>query len=615
MKSFNERLGGLLKSDSRFVDDKSSLIKNQVVTGALKFDEGLIGLLLSDGECKKKFFPEVRESLIFDVNGFVDYVQDKNFLSDSYTKFKNKIGLNVGGKFFNERNEVSLVWPFKDCVLEGDQTKEDHKRNEIFFNEVLAKDEIDRLLEPKVLTGFEFCKKDPKFPPPTTNQNLIIKGNNLLVLHSLKKKFQNKVKLIYIDPPYNTGNDTFTYNDNFNHSSWLTFIKNRLEVAKNLLRDDGVIFISCDDNEQAYLKVLCDEIFGRENFIANLIWEKVKIRKNSAKYFSESHEHVLVFARNKEKWNRNLIERKDTKGYKNPDNDKRGEWIPIPIHANHRYEVDYKITKPNGVILSRPKNNWWRLSEENFKKHVEENRIWWGKGESYPMIKKFLSEVQQGLVPKTILYYDEVGGGPHGDKILKDYFEGEKVFENPKSVGLIQHLLKIGTSPSSDDIILDFFAGSGTTGHAVLKQNKEDGGNRRFILVEQLDEHVEICRERIQKVLEKENIDDCFVYFELMKYNESAIDKIYGVEDSKELLEVWGEMCSKYFLNYNVRIKAFNDNKDDFENLEIEEQKKVLIEMLNKNQLYVNFSEIGDSQFKISEEDKRLNKEFYNVVF
>ena len=345
--------------------------------------------------------------------------------------------------------------------------------------------------------------------------NVLIKGDNLDALKLLQKNYFERVKMIYIDPPYNTQNDNFIYRDNFTktqeeildelgydkeqkeyikniagaqtHSGWLSFIYPRLLLARELLRDDGVIFISIDDNEQANLKLLCDEVFGGMNFVANLVWEKVKIRKNSAKYFTESHEHVLCYTKSKENWNRNLIARKNTAGYKNPDNDSRGDWISVPIHANHKYNVNYKITKPNGVVLEKPKNNSWRLSEINFKKHVAENRIWWGKGNSYPMIKKFLSEVQQGLVPKTILYYDEVGGGPHGDKVLKDIFDGNKFFENPKSVGLIEHFLKIATN--KNDIILDFFAGSGTTGDAVMRLNAEDGGNRKYVLV-QLDEPI-----------------------------------------------------------------------------------------------------------------------------
>ena len=255
---FNKKLTELLKKDLRFVDeDTGDLIRSEIITEAFKIDKKLIELLLSDATIKKKFFSEIKGHWVFNVNNFIDYVQDKNFLSDSYTRFKNKIGLNIDGKFLNERKEVSLVWPFKDCFLEGGMTREDQKRKEIFFNELLAQDEIDRLLDPKVFTNFRksMSKKESKVTDfkrdknGTIKDNLIIKGNNLLALHSLIKEFQGKIKLIYIDPPYNTELDSFGYNDQFSHSTWLTFMKNRLEVAKKLLTQDGTIFVQLDWHE------------------------------------------------------------------------------------------------------------------------------------------------------------------------------------------------------------------------------------------------------------------------------------------------------------------------------------------------------------------------------
>lgn len=420
------------------------------------------------------------------------------------------------------------------------------------------------------------CDKELKFNETKsknsdTTQNIIIKGDNLDALKILKSAYYEKIKMIYIDPPYNTKNDDFIYPDDFrkdykqicietglikieidefgnetevlseamnfftsitstkSHSGWLSFMLPRLKLARDLLRDDGVIFISIDDNEQANLKLLCDEIFGEENFVVSAIHENVKIRKNSAKTFSMSHDSVLIYAKNIDCWERVLLPRTDLSNYKNPDDDPRGVWIAIPIHANHFYNADYKITKPNGVVLEKPKNQSWRLSEENFKKHVKENRIWWGSGNSYPMIKKFLNEVQNGLVPRSIFYYDETGGNPAGDKSVKELFNGTKVFDNPKPVELVKLMIKISTNPNNSgsihsldkadeqeqgsllsandrsskqnltqssrmettpDIILDFFAGSGTTAHAVMEQNAIDGGNRKFILV-QLDEKID----------------------------------------------------------------------------------------------------------------------------
>ncbi len=225
--------------------------------------------MLTDPEIKPTFFDEIDEHWVFNYNTFINYISAKNFLANSYTQFRNKIGLNIDGKFLRERGEVSLVWPYKDCVLEGGQTKEEDKRKEIFFNEILAQDEINRMFDPKVLTnwkrhtteGKQDVAKIQRDDNGIIRENLIIKGNNLIALHILKQQFRGQVKLIYIDPPYNTRNDSFGYNDNFNHSSWLTFMRNRLEVAKTLLRNDGVIFVQCDDSEAAYLKVLMDDVF------------------------------------------------------------------------------------------------------------------------------------------------------------------------------------------------------------------------------------------------------------------------------------------------------------------------------------------------------------------
>ena len=275
--SLLDELKGLLGGDKRFIAD-GQLLKNTIVEHALKLDKDLIRLLLSKKRIKERFFCDIDGTLVFDKDKFISFVDNKQFLPDSYTAFKNKIGLTFDGKddYLKERKDVVLVWPYKDCVLEGGQTKEDQKRDEIFWNETLAPDEIDRLFEPKVLTSFKrFDKKgEHKVSEIKDTDNLIIKGNNLLALHTLKKRFAGKVKLIYIDPPYNIGGDSFQYNDSFKHSTWLTFMKNRLEAAKELLDKHGTIWINVDDTEAYYLKILCDEIFDRDNFVANIIWQK-----------------------------------------------------------------------------------------------------------------------------------------------------------------------------------------------------------------------------------------------------------------------------------------------------------------------------------------------------
>ncbi|MBU1921812.1 site-specific DNA-methyltransferase, partial [Patescibacteria group bacterium] len=305
MKNIIEQLTDLLKKDERLISQDGILLKNQTQELARKNDPELIKLLLSDKATKQHFFFEVEKTLIFDKEKFIRFISNKQFLPDSYTSFKNKIGLTAGDEYLSESKEVVLAWPYKDCVLEGGMTKEDQKRNEIFYNETLAPDDINRLLDAKVFTNFKRIdkkgerkldgfKRDEK---GTIKDNLIIKGNNLLALASLKKEFAGKVKLIYIDPPYNTDN-TFAYNDSFDHSTWLVFMKNRLEIAKQLLKDDGLIFVQIDDNEQAYLKVLMDGLFGRENFINSIIWKRTFSHGDSgqgANHLGRLHDVILLY--------------------------------------------------------------------------------------------------------------------------------------------------------------------------------------------------------------------------------------------------------------------------------------------------------------------------------
>jgi adenine-specific DNA-methyltransferase len=345
-----------------------------------------------------------------------------------------------------------------------------------------------------------------------TTQNLYIEGDNLEVLKLLQTPYYRKVKMIYIDPPYNTGND-FVYEDDFRdtlarykevtsqttksnpesmgrfHTNWLNMMYPRLRLAASLLRDDGVIFISIDDNEQANLKKLCDEVFGEENFVATVIWQKVYSPKNSAKHFSEDHDFVLVYARNAEQWRPRLLPRTEemTARYINPDNDPRGSWKPGDLSARNYYgEGTYQITCPSGrVIDGPPTGRYWVVSQKKFQEMEADGRIWWGeKGDNNPSVKRFLSEVQDGAVPQTLWFYKDVGHTQEAKKELlatMSFNSSDDVFETPKPRRLIQRMLRVATTPDENDIILDFFSGSGTTGHAVMELNKEDGGNRHFI--------------------------------------------------------------------------------------------------------------------------------------
>lgn len=383
-------------------------------------------------------------------------------------------------------------------------------------------------------------------------ENLYIEGDNLEVLKLLQESYLGKVKMIYIDPPYNTGSD-FIYRDDFKqsatdydedsgvydedgnrmfrntdtngryHSDWCSMIYSRLLLARNLLTDDGVIFISIDDNEQENLKKCCDEVFGARNFIAQIVWEKVHTRKNSAINFSSSHEYILCYAKVRRNYSsdtvgfkRNLLPRDNTDAYSNPDNDPKGPWKTDPITAHNYYAADYTITKPNGVVIKRPQDRYWAYSESTIKRMIAENAIVWGEGNSTPLAKRYLCDVQEGLVPVTLFSREFAGDSSLAKKQIDSLFEECKgVFDYTKPVKLITRLLQIGSNP--EDIILDFFSGSATTAHAVMQLNAEDGGHRKFIMVqipEKCDEASEaykagysnICeigKERIRRAAKK----------------------------------------------------------------------------------------------------------------
>ena len=356
MQNLQTDLIELLKNEDNLVVD-NQLNKNKIIEAALKVEPFLISLLIKNDTFKKHFFQEVESMLVFDKIKFQRFVNNKSFLPDSYTAFKNKIGLAVNDdttdNFIKAKNDVVLVWPHKDCVLEGGQTKEDQKRNEIFWNETLAPDSVDRLLDAKAFTNFKKYDNDGehKVTEFKGDENLILKGNNLLVISSLLKTHRGKIKQIYIDPPYNTGND-FGYNDKFNHSSWLVFMRNRIEIAHKLLSNDGSLWINIDDREAHYLKVLVDEVFGRVNFITNVIWQKKYAPQNDTKWFTDNHDHILVFAKNKDIWRPNLLPRteKQNKYYK----------YEKLIEENQRFweSLDLKVSPVDA-------NNFAALAEED----------------------------------------------------------------------------------------------------------------------------------------------------------------------------------------------------------------------------------------------------------
>lgn len=614
-----------------FVDENKTLKINIIKDYAERGDVKLLEPLLKNRRTKRAFFKPVLDSFIFNTAKFKEFLEYSS-ACNSYSKYLGKkIGLYMGDSSLLDRNEVVLNFPFKDCVLEGGQRKEDgldtyyeyddkkseytekqSKRREVFYNEVLAQDEIDSLFSPKAFCNTKRYEKGKSekctklnhdaelnkkrgLSEDTITDNLIIKGNNLLALHSLKKEFAGKVKLIYIDPPYNTGNDGFAYNDNFNHSSWLTFMKNRLEIARELLREDGCIFVQCDDNEQAYLKVSMDEIFGRENFIGCVVWKRKRGRDNSARWLSRTHEYFLIFAKAKEKLNFNLVELDDTtkKAYKNPDNDPRGNWRLLACWARGTQGgVEYEFTSKNGTYFSK---RLWLFSKANLEKMDNENRLVI-KGDNIYR-KLFLTE-NTGQVVETIWdSIEETSNAANAADEIKVLF-GSIIFSTPKPELFIKRILEIATN--SSDIILDYHFGSGTTAAVAHKMN------RQYIGVEQMDYIQNVSVERLKKVIEGEQGGisksqnwqggGSFVYLELAKKNEKALEQISDCKSLEELAQLFDELCTKYFLHYNVRIKEFRKEieTERFKSLPLEKQKEMFSRLLDLNQLYVNADDRHD---------------------
>lgn len=486
----------------------------------------------------------------------------------------------------------------------------------------MAPDEIDRLREPKVLTNTKkFDKKGShKIKNISADDNLIIKGNNLLALYTLLPNYRNKVKLVYIDPPYNTGSDSFRYNDSFNHSSWLTFMKNRLETAKELLREDGVIFVQCDDNEQAYLKILMDDIFGRDNFVSTLAWKGRGGRQDS-KYIAQIHETIICFAKHIKDLSLNkkivddksaypFFDKKTNLKYKLQLVRKWGSNSKRTDRPNLYYGVKFngKIIYP---ILPDGSDGCWRWSKQKLEKAIKDNMIVKqeknGRVELYEKI--FESDGKNETV-FTSWIEDSFSG--RGANHIQELF-GERLFEYPKPEELLKIIMEMSTQES--DIVLDFFAGSGTTGAVAHKMN------RQYILVEQMDYIHELPEARLKKVIagEQGGISKdvgwkgggSFVYTELMEWNEKFVRALKGAKTKAEIKKVKTRIEKVQYYKWHVETDKFDDK--EFAKLSEKDQKRVLLDMLEMNHLYVNIDSIKDATFAFSAQDKELNKNFYHT--
>lgn len=550
MSDFYENVLDVLRLDERFFADDGSFLRNAVYEAAMQMDSDLLHLLLSNAETQNRFFKEVDGVQVFDKVGFGWVINNRQFLPDSYTRFKNKIGLaDISGNFISQSGNVELVFPYKECVLEGGQTKEDQNRKEVFYNETLAPDEVDRLLNPKVLVN------QKKYGTTSENAEVdgyLIRGNNLLAISSLLTKYTGKIKCIYLDPPYDTGSDSFGYNDSFNRSTWLTFMKNRLEIAKKLLSPDGAIYVQLDYHQVHYAKVLMDEIFGEENFQREIIWRIGWLS-----------------------------------GYKTADNN----WI-----RNHDTILFYSKD------ANRLKFNKYYIPKEEFKEIAKSN------AERYPIEDVWNGNEYDDLNSIAIVSFS-------GETVSKMLNRDDEV-KGQKSEKLIERIIKAHTEPG--DIVLDFFGGTGTTAAVALKTG------RRFIICEQLDKHVDIMIRRLNKVIDGEQSGiskknnwtggGSFIYCELATLNQSLADQIQSASEDEELKGIYSRMVKSGFISCKVDPAEIDLNCNEWTDLTFEDKQRFLMGLLDKNLLYVNYCDIDDEEFSISEQDKAFTRSFYGEV-
>ncbi|GAA7893376.1 site-specific DNA-methyltransferase [Helicobacter pylori] len=611
--------------------------KERLETLILTADETLLTFMLENqnaNDYKNAFFKTITNSLVFNQKALLECLTKE--LENSFTRFANKIGLYSQGypkdRPIKSSELVVLNFPFKDNVLLGNAKDNSTKSNELFCHEILHKKEIDTLLHKKALCHFEMHGEgDLESALKDKNTNYLIKGNNLIALHSLKKKFAKQVKCIYIDPPYNTGNDSFNYNDNFNHSSWLVFMKNRLEAAREFLSDDGVIFVQCDDNEQAYLKVLMDEIFGRENFVS-CITHIVKPEGRMYGQVAKTHEYILVYAKNINNLIFNEIEKEghafsyvdekggfDLQGLENR-NFRAFNGLNIPS-LRYGLFIDENQKDSNGFM---PVFGEYRdgLTEVFPDSRNGFDLVWrWGKEkalkENHSLVGVFkdrlrvFQKVRSNTTRAKSIFWDKSMITQKGTEEVKQIFKTQ-VFDFPKPEALISRIIEISTN--ENDLVLDFFAGSGTT-CAVAHKMK-----RRYIGIEQMDYIETITKERLKKVIEGEQggiSKKCdfkgggsFVYAELKEVNLEIKKQILNAKSKNECLKIFDNLSERFLKRADCKIDEIHS--EEFQNLDLNEQKRIYCALLDSNEDYLNLGDIDEDAWGIDEITKKYNEIFYS---
>lgn len=583
MVTLIDKLNDKIKEDPYFLDENGEILKDKLKTSALNMDQHLLDILLLEKDFKDAFFTQKGNIYIFDKVKFSWIINNSNFLPDSYTSYKNKIGLvDSTGSFLKNKDDVVLSFPYKDAILLGGQTKDDEKRSECMLNEILCKNDIDCLLSPKTFKlHYMFDGDLHESYVCNENDNFIIKGNNLIALYSLLPRYEGKVKLIFIDPPYNTSNDTFGYNDTFNHSTWLTFMKNRLEVAKRLLSPDGSIYISMDYNEVHYLKVLMDEIFGRDCFQREIIWRMGFLSgyKTMVNNYIRNHDTILFYSRNPEGmcFNKLYIENKDFKPILKDQKELRKYLSNFNLSDDDIDDfLDYVNHKSRGEHYAF--EDTWNCNK-------------WDDLDSIAI------ESSTSRVGETVLLNDSNFKGQKPEKLIKRIIE---------------------SSSNEGDLVLDFFLGSGTTAATAHKLN------RHYIGIEQMDYIESAVCERLKNIVNGNDEDGIshsvnwkgggsFVFCELLQENEKLIKEILESNESN-IMDIYNKITTSPFsLNYKLDVEILRSikNYELFSNLSITDKKKALISFLDKNLLYVNYSDIDDINKDVNEKDKAFSKSFY----
>lgn len=656
--NFLQELTELLKSDDRFVSSDGQLLKPSIHDAVHQLDARLLGGLLKSPRLSAHFFKDVNGFTVFDQDKFMWVVNSKEFLPDSYTGYRNKIGLSSdGATLLNASNNISLVWPYKDCVLEGGQDKEDEKREEIFYNETLAPDEVGRLLAPKAFTGATRYTVDGAKPIDEfdSNDNLIIKGNNLLVLSSLVERFEGQVKCIYVDPPYYfravKKEDAFAYNSNFKKSTWLTFMENRLKLAKRLLSPDGAIFVQISDDGVAELHLLMKEVFGEENFL-----NKITVRTKSPSGFAsvnagvfETAEYILAFGKDKRRWtfNTQYVETDWDDNYKfvvTNKNDPYDSWMTTTIfdilaqdngfatvkamrdqlgksavnemaatyaleHADSvfRYtaisnKAGSEVVKTRDLSKAEP-DRVFAVEREN------EYTVYVRNGQELAFYSKKVRNINGVDVPSmavTNIWTDTPyeGISSEGGVTLNGGKKPEK---------LLQRIIALNTNEG--DIVLDYHLGSGTTAAVAHKMG------RRYIGVEQLDYGPQGAVKRLKGVIDGDKTGvskslswhggGSFVYVELAQQGETLMTSLEAATDSHDIEAVLNSATERGLLRPSVLPDSLKNTRDDFSGLSLDEQKQLVAELIDKNRLYINSSDIEDASYNLADADISFTKSFY----